>query len=145
MRSKSIYLASSWRNVAQPYLVTILRTWGYEVYDFRNPKPGNTGFAWTDVDVNWETWTVEDYMEALKHQVAEEGYALDIGALDAADTVLLLQPCGRSAHLELGYGVGKGKKTGILLADGEPELMVKMVDWMGNEVNALADWLKGEI
>lgn len=41
-----IYLASSWRNAAQPGLVALLRSWGHEVYDFRNPAPGETGFAW---------------------------------------------------------------------------------------------------
>lgn len=141
--SHNIYLASSWRNAAQPFMVNILRAWGYDVYDFRNPAPGNHGFAWAEIDPAWETWTTEQYLAALDHPVAKLGYGLDMDALEDADTVLLLQPCGRSAHLELGYAVGAGKKTGILVAEGEPELMVKMVDWMGNAVGDLEAWLEG--
>lgn len=45
----------------------------------------------------------------------------------AADTCVLLLPCGRSAHIEAGYFVGAGKRLIILLANGcEPELMYKM-------------------
>ena len=32
-----IYVASSWRNLYQPTVVTALRQEGYEVYDFRYP------------------------------------------------------------------------------------------------------------
>ena len=45
-----------------------------------------------------------------------------------ADAFVLVMPCGRSAHLELGWAAGAGKPTAILLSDGEPELMYKMVD-----------------
>lgn len=40
-----IYVASSWRNERQPEVVEHLRSFGYEVYDFRNPAPGDTGFS----------------------------------------------------------------------------------------------------
>jgi hypothetical protein len=40
-----IYVASSWRNLYQPTVVTALRQEGYEVYDFRHPAPGDDGFA----------------------------------------------------------------------------------------------------
>ena len=53
--SKRIYLASSWRNPAQPEAVTQLRAAGHEVYDFRNPThvySGErlSGFAWSAID-----------------------------------------------------------------------------------------------
>lgn len=50
--STRIYVASSWRNVYQPAVVDALRALpGCEVYDFRNPAPGDSGFAWSDIDV----------------------------------------------------------------------------------------------
>jgi hypothetical protein len=55
------------------------------------------------------------------------GYDRDYAALESADAVVLVMPCGRSSHLELGFGVGMGKTSIILLSDGEPELMYKMV------------------
>jgi len=67
---------------------------------------------------------------------------LDIDALLAADTVVLVLPCGRSAHLELGLAIGAGKRTAILLTDTlEPELMYKAVDFMTPSLPALLEWL----
>ena len=54
--SRRIYVASSWRNAQQPEIVEALRFEGYEVYDFRNPAPGNTGFAWSEIDREWLGW-----------------------------------------------------------------------------------------
>jgi hypothetical protein len=49
-----IYIASSWRNAAQPALVQCLRNQGHEVYDFRNPPPPGIpgGFQWSEIDLN---------------------------------------------------------------------------------------------
>ena len=76
-----IYVASSWRNLLQPGIVHALRRCGHEVYDFKNPRPGDHGFAWSAIDPDWERWTVEQYRDALKHPVAQAGYASDIDAL----------------------------------------------------------------
>lgn len=122
-----VYVASSWRNQRQPEVVTKLRAAGHEVYDFRNPAPGQHGFAWAQIDPEWQTWTSEAFVEALEHPIAEDGYAFDYDALDDADATVLVMPCGRSAHLELGYAIGRGQHTAILLDEGsEPELMYKL-------------------
>ena len=42
-----IYVASSWRNTHQQAIVAALREAGHDVYDFRNPRPGDKGFAWS--------------------------------------------------------------------------------------------------
>jgi nucleoside 2-deoxyribosyltransferase len=137
-----VYVASSWRNQEQQSVVEALRQAGHEVYDFRNPAPGNTGFHWSSIDPNWQSWTPEQYREALKHPVAEQGFSFDMDALVNCDAVVAVQPFGRSASLELGWAVGAGKFTVLLLADGEPELMVKMVDCicldLGDVVEALS-------
>jgi nucleoside 2-deoxyribosyltransferase len=123
-----VYVASSWRNQEQPSVVEALRQAGHEVYDFRNPAPGNKGFHWSEIDPDWQKWTSEQYRKALDHPVAEDGFALDMQALVDCDAVVAVQPFGRSASLELGWACGAGKFTVLLLATGEPELMVKMVD-----------------
>jgi nucleoside 2-deoxyribosyltransferase len=121
-----IYLASSWRNVAQPGIVHVLRRCGHEVYDFRNPKPGDDGFRWTEIDPAWEAWDPVKYREALKHPVAERGYNNDITALRECDAVVLLLPSGRSASWEFGYAMGQGKPGYVLMLDKcEPELMYR--------------------
>lgn len=125
--SRRIYLASSWRNPFQPAAVSALRRAGHDVYDFRNPKPGNDGFRWSEIDPEWQGWSAARYRELLQHPIAEGGFLLDWNAMLWADTGVLLLPCGRSAHLEAGYFVGAGKELFIVLTDqNEPELMYKM-------------------
>jgi hypothetical protein len=128
IRSRKIYVASSWRNTLQPLVVEKLRWDGHAVYDFKNPCPGNTGFAWSEIDPKWQDWTPEQYRDALDHPIAKAGYASDFNAMKWADTFVLVLPCGRSAHLELGWACGMGKQTLVLLDKVEPELMAKMVD-----------------
>lgn len=122
----NIYVASSWRNHYQPGIVHALRRCGHDVYDFRHPKPGTGGFAWSDIDPAWESWTPEQYREALKHPIAEAGYALDIDALKACDACVLVLPSGRSASWEFGYAMGSGKLGFVVqLEECEPELMYR--------------------
>lgn len=145
-----LYVASSWRNQRYPALVKALRAAGFEVYDFRNPGPENYGFSWAEIDPDWQSWTVEQYLAALSHPTAERGFAFDMAALKSCDACVLVLPCGRSAHLELGYAVGAGKPTFVLMAEGqEPELMVKMCTglhrYLGDLIEALhAHAKKGE-
>lgn len=124
--SRRIYVASSWRNPLQPGVVEALRAAGHEVYDFRNPKPGNTGFSWRQILPDPPPWSAEATRRVLEHPIAQEGFDLDFSAMRWADTFVMLQPCGRSAALELGWAVAAGKATAVLLADAqEPELMLK--------------------
>ncbi len=122
----NIYVASSWRNLLQPAIVLALRRCGHEVYDFKNPAPGNKGFAWSDIDPNWQAWTPDEYRAALQHPIAKAGYGLDIGALKACDACVLVLPSGRSASWEFGYAMGQGKRGAVVQLDAvEPELMYR--------------------
>lgn len=119
-----IYVASSWRNEIQPAIVAQLRHQGHDVYDFKNPAPGNHGFGWRQCEPTRPPWTGERLREVLRHQVARDGYACDIGALRACDACVLVLPCGRSAHWELGWAMGAGKRGYVvMLGPDEPELM----------------------
>jgi nucleoside 2-deoxyribosyltransferase len=122
-----IYLASSWRNPEQPRVVQLLRDAGHKVYDFRNPKPGDNGFGWRQVDPEGAPTTVQRYLKAIMHPTAEHGFRLDMTALEQCEALVLLLPCGRSAHLEAGWAVGAGRRVIVYTRDGEePELMYKM-------------------
>lgn len=125
-----IYVASSWRNAFQPSAVAELRAAGHEVYDFRNPPNGVPGFAWSELDEDWQNWSAERYREILTtHPTAALGYLNDLRGMQWADTCVLVLPCGRSAHLEAGWFCGQGKRTIILTRDGEePELMALMAN-----------------
>lgn len=125
-----IYVASSWRNEFQPGVVQLLRELGHEAYDFRNP-PQRSGFAWSDIDPNWESWTTAQYREALHHPVAEAGFLSDFNGMQWADVCLLVLPCGRSAHAEAGAMAGEGKKVFVYSpSPQEPELMYRLFDFL---------------
>src|ERR1035437_4666705 len=122
-----IYVASSWRNPIQQEIVCLLRGAGHEVYDFRNPAPGQHGFAWSEVNANWLQWSPEQFAADLYsgHPAVTRGFTLDKDALAWAEACVLVLPCGRSAHLEAGYCAGQGKRTIFYLHPDkfEPELM----------------------
>jgi hypothetical protein len=138
-----VYVASSWRNSFQPAVVTTLRAAGLEVYDFRHPEPGDDGFAWSQIDPDWLGWTPDNYVKLLDDPIAADGFGKDMAAMEWADTFVLVLPCGRSAHLELGWAAGQGKRTAIFLSeDGfEPELMYRMVDHLSTSLFDLLGWL----
>ncbi len=140
---RRIYVASSWRNDVQPLAVEMFRQLGHEVYDFRNPRPGDIGFAWSEIDPEWLAWRPEPYREALAHPVAQAGFKSDFDAMKWADTFVLLLPCGRSAHLEAGWAIGAGKPTCLVLHEEkfEPELMYLMADKIALTIEESCDWL----
>ncbi|MEE8607188.1 MAG: hypothetical protein V3S55_06275 [Nitrospiraceae bacterium] len=127
---KRIYVATSWRNQRHPEIVEYLLAEGHEVYDFRNPPDGLPGgFQWAQIDPDWQQWDAAAYRRRLLNSpLSAQGFMSDMRALNWCDTCVLVMPCGRSAHLELGYAAGRGKRTVILLENGEPELMYLIAD-----------------
>lgn len=143
MSARRIYVASSWRNPEHPAIVEELRALGHDVYDFRNPRLGDRGFAWSEIDPDWLGWTPRGFVDCLAHPVARDGFRSDFDAMSWADTFVLALPCGRSAHLEAGWAVGAGKPTAVLLHEDkfEPELMYLMADLIACELGEVAAWL----
>jgi len=144
----NIYVASSWRNDIQPIAVSVLRSAGHVVYDFKNPREGDNGFHWSELSPNWMEWTTVEYIKALEHPVAEAGFKSDFDAMKWADCFVGVMPFGRSASLEMGWACGQGKLTALVLADAEPELMVKMIDILLPDMEALViqarKWSEGD-
>lgn len=139
---RRIYLASSWRNAYQPGVVAALRSAGHEVYDFRHPRPDNEGFAWSEIDPDWQSWTPSAYREALSHPIAERGYGFDFEGMQWADTCVLVLPSGRSAHAEAGWMAGAGRQVYVLvLGENEPELMYKLFAGVCLSVDELVEAL----
>lgn len=86
--------------------------------------------------------SVETYLSMIEHPRALDGFAADFAAMEKADTFVLVLPCNRSAHLELGWAVSQGKRTAVLLEDPmEPELMYRMVDYLAPSLFDLLGWL----
>lgn len=128
-----IYLATSWRNQHQADALAALRAAGFEVYDFKNPAPGNTGFGWKQCDPELvDNLTVDRLRNVLAHPVAVAGFNHDFDAMKWADACVLLLPSGMSAHLEAGWFAGAGKRVVVVAPEiREPELMYKCFDVNG--------------
>lgn len=130
---RRIYLATSWRNPDQPRILGLLRAHGHEVYDFRNPSAQgpvgapDAGFAWSEIAPDWQSWTPEQYREAMSHPVAVRGFGADYGAMQWADTCVLLLPSGPSAAIEAGWCAGSGRDLIVHVCGlREPDLMYKL-------------------
>ncbi len=127
MLPTKIYLASSWRNYRYETILEQLQQRGFDVYDFKNPAPGNKGFSWKDTGV-YDINNPTTFAKLIpKDPIALEGFRFDKRALDAAEVLILLLPCGKSAHMEFGYASNANKLTYVLLDPNEkpfePELM----------------------
>jgi len=112
-----IYLASSWKNKkAVDRVAKELSNLGYEVDNFTDPSNGRFVFSWTELpqeilqNLNAKTF--------LKDWRTQKAFKQDKEKIDWADAVVMIMPCGRSSHLELGYAAGKGKKTIIYYPNG---------------------------
>lgn len=147
-----IYVASSWRNERQHSVVTALRAEGYGAYDFRSPN-GGKGFAWSDVspsrarsiEQGWDhdQCSPAEFIAALNDPLAVEGFRRDFDAMQRASIFVLVLPCERDAHLELGWAAGAGKETVVLLDDPcKASLMYRMVDHISPDLDDLLEWLR---
>lgn len=138
-----IYVASSWRCERQPAVVAALRAAGHEVYDFKNPAPGQSGFGWKQITPTPPPWSASETISVLSNTIADAGFKFDMDAMRWCDALVMVQPCGRSAAMELGWACGAGKITVALLEDGqEPELMLKMADKICVSLDEVFDYLE---
>ena len=121
-----IYVASSWRNLIQPAIVHALRRCGHEVYDFRNPKPGDSGFRWQDVGgpatyQHGDKVSAERWRAMLAHPRAAEGYESDISHVRDCDAVVYVLPCGRGDPQEGSYLISRAISSGQLYIGFHPD------------------------
>lgn len=132
-----VYIASSWRNHEEVRTIAnLLRVWGHEVFDFTDPdrRPehfdkfsfNSTVFDASELGPREEV----DWIEFLEAEQTKRAYNADKAGLDWADTVVLILPAGRSAHLEAGYAAGAGKRLVIFgeLPRGEFDVMYLLAD-----------------
>lgn len=148
-RPLRIYVASSWKNEKQPYLVAYLRQLGHEVYDFRDPhRVGGEGepvpaggFSWSPIDPDWRSWTPEMFRRKVKHPIAKKGFGLDLDAMKWADCGVILLPCGNDAHLQAGWFAGARKPCALMLDENfEPGLMYNLLDDHLVDLAELESW-----
>jgi hypothetical protein len=139
---KKIYLIGALKNPQVPVIAARLRAEGFEVFDdWWAPGP-KTDDYWKE----YEEARGHSYVEALRGWHAQHVFAFDKKHLAAADIAVLVQPAGRSAHLELGWMLGRGRK-GYILLDTEPrwDVMMLFADGVFETVDALCTALKPQV
>lgn len=106
-----VYVIGSLRN--PDGVITLgneLRSRGFEVVD-------NWIAAGELADDSWQAYSQalgKTYAQALESRESRHVFHFDRAYIHLADAVVLLYPAGKSAHLELGYAVGLGKKSYVL-------------------------------
>jgi nucleoside 2-deoxyribosyltransferase len=116
-KTKVIYLIGSLKNRKKIIdLANRLRELGFEVFDdWIAPGPDADDY-WRD----YEKRRGSSYKQALKNYAATHIFEFDKYHIDRSDIGVLYMPAGKSAHLELGYMIGRGKPCFVLF-DEEPE------------------------
>lgn len=137
-----IYLVGSLRNPKIPQIATILRAEGHDVFDDWY-SPGH------ECDEKWKEYEGirgRTYLEALNGYHAWHQFEFDRTHIHRADIGVLVAPAGRSAHLELGYMIGRGQR-GYILLEGEPDparwdLMYKFAHGIALDVEQLTEMVR---
>lgn len=135
---KKLYIIGSLRNPLIPVTAHALRSRlpGVEIFDDWYAAGPEADDYW----MAYEKARGRTFTEALKGYAAENVFNFDRRHLDQADGALLVLPAGKSGHLELGYMAGKGKWTGILLADEqEPDRWDVMYGFASGVFRTLED------
>jgi nucleoside 2-deoxyribosyltransferase len=134
--TKKIYIASAWKMQAEAInLAQELRTYGFEVFCFCETDAKHYSFDFRTVDNPDQ----KDAFDLLDDPRSRKAFVADIAGLDWADTVILLVPSGRSAHLEAGYAKGKGKRLYIYggFPKGEWDVMYHLADGIYEGLEAM--------
>jgi len=111
-----VYLIGSMRNPKVQEVANWLRDEEFDVFDDWSAVGPEADDYW----MLYEKARGRTFVEALKGKAARNVYDFDKRHLDEAAAVVMVAPAGKSAHMELGYTVGRGKPAYILL-EGEPE------------------------
>ncbi len=142
-----IYIATSWKleKIAK-MLAEKLREAGHEVDCFCDPSTGRFVFSWDEIPDVKENPQAYDAIDMMKDPRTQRAFKEDKGFIDWAEAVVMILPCGRSAHLEAGYAKGCGKKLFIWgeFPKGQWEVMYGFADGMFpfDETQGLLDALK---
>lgn len=114
-RLKSLYLIGSLRNDKEvtAFAIKLQEALGIEVY-------ASWASCGPNADDHWKTYELargSDYAAALDGWSARNVFAHDKYHLDRTSGAVMLLPCGKSCHLELGYTIGMGKPGWIMIDD----------------------------
>lgn len=129
-KNRVIYIIGSLRNKNVPVIANKLRAINpkWEIFDsWFAPGPHADDYLRDYCKAKGLS-----YKETLKDYAATHIFAFDKKHLNRATEVVVVMPAGKSAHLELGYARGRGKR-GYILFDEAPK-RVDVMQQFANEV-----------
>ncbi|GAI94982.1 unnamed protein product, partial [marine sediment metagenome] len=87
-------------------------------------------FHWSELVDNEDELKYYNAIEMLADPRTQRAFQEDRKWLNWANCVILLMPCGRSSHMEAGYGKGQGKLLYIFgdFPKGEFDVMYGLAD-----------------
>lgn len=112
-----VYVIGSLRNPRIPEIAGAIRAAGLDAFDDWFAAGPEADDCWRD----YERGRGHSYTEALKGFAARHVFEFDRTHLERAAAGLLVLPAGKSAHLELGWILGRGKPGFILLDEQHQE------------------------
>lgn len=137
--TKAIYLMGALRNPQIPAIGNTIRAAGFDVFDDWFAPGPETDTHWRD----YETARGNDYLTAINGRAATNTFNFDLQNLQRCDAGVLVLPAGRSAHLELGWMIGQGKRGYVLYDNPERwDLMYKFAHGVFFDVDKLIEELK---
>ena len=111
-----VYLVSSLKNKRVVEMANALEVSGITPFtDWQCPGPDADDFLRDHYAARGKT-----FLDAMASPAVECIWQFDKHWLDKANACVMLMPCGKSGHLELGYALGKGKPSYIFY-DEVPE------------------------
>lgn len=112
----NVYVVGSLRNPRVAAVAHELRKAGFYVFDDWMAAGPEADDYWQ----KYETARGNSYLAALDGWAARHVFEYDKNHLQAADAVVLVLPAGRSAYLEMGWAIGRGKPAYVLV-EKDPE------------------------
>lgn len=144
-----IYIASSWNNTGLAKGTgRVLRAKGHDVDIFCDESSGRYVFYWFDLLAPDQSIKDLNALSFLRNGKSQKAFREDKKWLDWCECVVMVLPCGNSAHLEAGYAKGQGKKL-IIYAPagfqaGEFDVMYGFADLITDKfdhiIEALEAW-----
>lgn len=137
--SHDVYLIGSLRNPEVQNLQAKLRQGGLSAYaDWMAVGP--------EADDHWRDHYKGlglTYQKALREPASVQTFEFDVSHMKASSAIVLVSPCGKSGHLELGWATGIGKPTAILLDDPDRwDVMYQFADLVTDDYEELSKWLR---
>lgn len=138
-----IYVGGALKNNNICAVADRLRSAGYDAMDeWITPGPDADSFLHA-----YSRGRGLSYTETIRGRAVENILLFDRSFIDMSDAFVMVLPCGKSAHLELGYAAGRGIPTFILMEE-EPDrfdVMPAMAGTVVRTVDELVDAIRNTI